>query len=155
MLWDIAISASRVFISQKWIIRLIFNLESTCTCRNHFKQYNLLILPENYIFKCIIYVKMNIRKFSRNIDIHPFYTRNSDSVCIPMHISSVFEKSPDCSRICLYNYYLSNLIKHVYLLSLFKTKIRKYLVKRCPYSLDEFISKNNSFTPSYICRLFV
>jgi hypothetical protein len=48
--WDLSAEASKVFIMHKKILRIIYNLKTTDTCRNIFTQNRLMIFYSYYIY---------------------------------------------------------------------------------------------------------
>jgi hypothetical protein len=68
ILWANSTDAPSLFILQKKLIRILANIKQTDSCKDYFKQYNILTLP------CIDILE--ICKFVRN---HPeFYTKRED-----------------------------------------------------------------------------
>jgi len=71
----------RIFIIQKRIIMVIMNTNKGDSCRELFKQLNILPLPSQYILSIIIFISKNIDLLITNSEIHAISTRfNSDTL---------------------------------------------------------------------------
>lgn len=140
ILWGGAANASRVFIAQKRIIRLIFNLDYRETCRNHFKDFGILTFYSIYIYKCILYTKSNFNDFNLNSDFHDYPTRSGKLIRPPKHVTSVFEKSPVYKGIQFLNH-LPTCIRYESNFNVFKQKLKFFLIIECFYDVPEFLNK--------------
>ena len=100
--WSSATERDRVFICQKKLIRLIFNLKPGDSCFQTFKNNKLLTSPSIYIYKCLCFVKRNLHLFKTTSSYHNYCTRRNDLV-LPSHNSTLYEKSPSYICIKLYN----------------------------------------------------
>lgn len=139
MCWGCGREKSRVFILQKRIVRLIFNLRSGESCRTIFKEKKLLTLPCVYIFKCLMYTKQNLDMFVKISDNHAYHTRHGKLLSIPTHKTTVYKQSPWYNCISLYNS-LPNTVREISSTKLFKNKVKTILVEGGFYSTDEFVS---------------
>lgn len=138
VLWGGSSGSDRVFIAQKKIIRLIFNLRPQESCRPTFKNFGILTFPSLYILNCLLHVKCNINNLMKCSDFHEYQTRHSSIVCIPRHNTSKYETSPTFAGIKFYNH-LPNELKSLDIKT-FKKKIRCILADKCFYSTQEFLS---------------
>lgn len=139
--WGCARDILRVFISQKRLIRLIFNMENRESCRQVFKSKNILTVPCIYIFKCLIFVKKNEILFTLNSFTHSHNTRHGNLLRIPAHKTSTYKNSPIYNCIVLYNK-LSDEIRGINNITLFKNKIKEILIAGAFYSSREFLEFN-------------
>jgi len=62
--------SNSIFNIQKRIIRLITNTGSRVSCRQLFKQLQILSLPSQYIFYLLVFVNKNRGLFQSNSEIH-------------------------------------------------------------------------------------
>lgn len=137
--WGCGRDKGRVFILQKRIIRLIFNLNFNETCRLIYKEKNILTVPCIYIYKCLIYTKCNIHVFSKASDTHEYKTRHGQLLSIPSHRTSIFKHSARYNCVSIYNA-LPKQLREISCPKLFTKKIKNYLLENSFYSVDEFLS---------------
>ena len=141
MLWGKCSGSLRVFVCQKRIIRLIFNLGPRETCKSVFVSQKILTVPCIYIYKCLVYVRNNLSKFSSLTSRHTYNTRSEHVLVVPRHRTANFEVSLSYNAVTLYN----KLPAHFKCLSirLFKIELRTFLVERAYYSFKEYIETDN------------
>ncbi|KAK9884837.1 hypothetical protein WA026_009061 [Henosepilachna vigintioctopunctata] len=65
LLWGCSTEISRVFITQKRILRLIFNIHQRTSCTPIFINNYIITLPCLYIYRCLLYVKENEYRFPK------------------------------------------------------------------------------------------
>lgn len=138
IVWGQAIEWKRVFISQKRILRLIYNLGYNESCRNTFRSSELLTFPSIYIYKCATFMKENPQKFQKYIPTHSYSTRNCGAYSVPQHTLTLFRRSPEFACISIYNG-LPDSLKELTNINIFKNKLREYLVRESFYDLKEFL----------------
>jgi hypothetical protein len=68
--WGQSSEASKVFIMQKKMLRIIYNLKTTDTCRNIFTQNHIMTFYSCYICSLILFVFNNRNLFDLNTHIH-------------------------------------------------------------------------------------
>ena len=136
-LWGDSVYSNRIFLAQKRIIRLIFRLKGTETCKLVFKTYKLLTLPSIYIYKCLIFFKLNQHNVNQFHQVHDHQTRFSYLHVLDHHRLSKYEKSPRYSGTIFFNM----LPKEIQCLdfAVFKSKIKKILCNKAYYSVNEFL----------------
>ena len=137
--WGLATDRDRVFICQKKLIRLIFNLKPGETCKESFKTNKLLTTPSIYIYKCLCFVKKNLQFFDKVSSHHNHATRSSD-LLIPAHKSALYEKSPNYYCIKLYNS-LPLELKNNNNFNSYKHHIKVMLIDGAYYSTDAFLNR--------------
>lgn len=139
VVWGRSSHVERVFISQKRVIRLIYNLDSRTSCREVFKEKNILTIACIYILKSLIYSHENKNKFPLHADIHTYNTRNKNNIYQNQHHHTFYEKSPFYAGFHMYNLLpvnLRDLPVHN-----FKKKLKDYLASNAFYTIGEFILK--------------
>lgn len=136
ILWGNSVNSKRVFISQKRIIRLIFNLRPDESCRPVFVCRRIMSLPCIYIYKCAEYIKTHICE--QTTALHTYNTRNASLLRTQQHKTSCFEKSPTYAGQTIYNK-LPDVLKNITGLTQFKRSLRKYLTEKCFYSVKDFL----------------
>ena len=76
-------SNKNIFKMQKRIIRIIANIGNCESCRQEFKELQILTLPSQYIFSLLIFVNKNREIFCKNSEIHDSNTRFKDNLHLP------------------------------------------------------------------------
>ncbi|KAK9877197.1 hypothetical protein WA026_016945 [Henosepilachna vigintioctopunctata] len=137
ILWGNSVDVGRVFLSQKRVVRLMFNLGPRESCKKSFVDKNMLTAPSLYIFRCLLYIRENECSLPRLADSHRYLTRYGDLMALPKHRSSRFESSPLYQGRKLYNHLPPEVRSLPY--PLFKIKIRKQLLRKGYYSVGEFL----------------
>lgn len=138
VVWASASEWQRVFISQKRVIRLMFDLEYRQSCKEVFKQYNLLTFPCIYIYKCLLFVFNNRRKYDLRMSVHCYPTRGSRDIDIDSYKTSFLKRSPKVSTSYLYNC-LPLEIRECRSVGSFRNQVRKFLSGNCFYSVSEYV----------------
>ncbi len=128
----------RVFILQKAAIRIISRLHSRDSSKNAFKTLNILTLPSMYIYETIIYCISKCHVIQGR-EIHSHETRQAYLFRINQHRSKIYSKLPSQAGVTLYNKLPTELKKFDNFKS-FKTKLKKYLLSKTFYSVDEFLN---------------
>ena len=75
ILWGGDPESIRIFRLQNKVIRLIGKMGRYASCRNLFKELNILPLPCLYISEVVCYVKSNMDKMKCNEELHDHCTR--------------------------------------------------------------------------------
>jgi hypothetical protein len=73
--WGTSSHVISVFKIKKQIIRIMTNSVSKDSCRDLFKQLNILPLQSQYIYSISVFVVMNRGLFILNCDVHNIQTR--------------------------------------------------------------------------------
>nr|CAI5816987.1 unnamed protein product [Callosobruchus analis] len=137
--WGNSSLASRVFVAQKRIIRLIIRLKYNESCRTFFVKYNILPLPSIYIYKCIIFAKQNVDTYFKNSDMHSYNTRGYKSLRSLKHRTCLYENSPFYMGHKLLNS-LPAAIRNISNETLFKNQLKTFLLSKCFYSVADFFT---------------
>lgn len=136
LLWGNSSSAQRVFIMQKRIIRMIFNLKPLDSCRPVFRMQKILTLPCLYILRCLVYIKENEQLVDSISSFHHYSTRNTSTLCIPYHSTTKFESSPMYQAILLFNHLPAGL--KLLNRNRFKIVVKQNLLRAGYYSVKEY-----------------
>jgi hypothetical protein len=88
--WNI----SKLFILQKRIIRIITNTGVRESCREAFKNMEIMTLYFQYIFSLILFAVKNKHLFISNNEIHTYKTRNYLNFHLPTINLAKFDKGP-------------------------------------------------------------
>ncbi|KAJ8915927.1 hypothetical protein NQ315_015542 [Exocentrus adspersus] len=141
--WGNAVEMRRVLIAQKRIMRLIYNLLPTESCRPVFREKRILTLPSVYILKCVTFVSKNRHCFRTCSYYHSYSTRHGSLLSIPKHRTTYFKRSPYYNSIVLFNALPSN-IRDIPGYSKFKAQVKKLLLDNVFYSVSEYLDFTNS-----------
>lgn len=134
--WGQATDWSRVFIHQKRIIRMIFNIKKNETCKNTFKSYKILTVVSIFLLKILTYIHNNFASFTKRGDCHDYNIRQGRNICLKKFNYSRYKKSPDFYGCSLYNKLPSELKDANN--SQFKRRLKSLLAKHAFYDIDEF-----------------
>lgn len=136
IVWGFSVHANRIFILQKQAIRILDKISPRESCRNHFKQLNIMTFPSIVLYQTLINVKTNITSFEQNKTYHNYNTRNKDQLRTQLHNFKATQ---------LHNKYMGikyfNLLpEHIKRLNLdaFKSKLKEILIETELYDIKEF-----------------
>jgi len=132
--------SNSTFKIQKRIIRIITNTGSRDSCRQLFRQLQILSLPSQYVFTLLVFVNKNRGLFQSNSEIHDLNTRFNHNLHLPSTNSTLVQKGVLYSGSKIYNYLPSNIKVLSNDTKFFKTTLKSYLTDHTFYSLDEFLS---------------
>lgn len=138
--WGVGRNLNRVLISQKRMIRLVFNLKPLDSCRGVFKKNKILTVACIFILKCVCYTYKNIANLNRLGDTHSYNTRNNNVLSIPPHSTTLYEHSTNYNAIILFNKLPANL-KTITGYNKFKAATKNYLIEMVFYSIYEFLTQ--------------
>lgn len=127
----------RVFRMQKKAVRILSKLNSRESCRNAFRELELLTLPCLYILDVTLYSRFKC-DLVQGGDVHQYETRGRDNYRAGQHKLMAFEHLPSQAGIKFINK-LPEDIKQINNPKQFKTRLRHLLVLRALYSVDEFM----------------
>ena len=75
LFWGTAADAGRIFILQKRAIRYLVGLKSRDTCREAFRDLEIMTMTSAYIYESILYARKNLGNTPLNSDKHDYNTR--------------------------------------------------------------------------------
>jgi hypothetical protein len=120
-------------------IRIITNTRSRTSCRDLFKELNILPLKSQYILSLIMYVSKNLNDFTFNSDAHSINTRHKTNLHPPLLRLSKHQKGVYCMGIKLFNS-LSSRVKDLNNnKTQFKKELKKILLRGSFYTVDEYL----------------
>lgn len=139
--WGGSRRSEEVFIAQKKIIRTMMFKNYNYSCRNLFKELNILTFFSVYILQCAIYVKKNIANYTTTahvVDQHDL--RGMDTLRLPAHRMTHSANSSYILPIKVFNH-LPPHIRQIENVNLFKRNLKVILLDGSFYSLQEFFGK--------------
>ena len=141
IIWGQSSDIRRLFILQKRIIRLIFNLKPMETCRSTFIQNNILTVPSIYMMECILQIKSHITAHTKVNDIHNHDIRTSNEIRLSKCRLKMSQKNPNYFGSVLFNKLPSNLTD-IKCCKQFKTRLKSFFIKICFYDIKDFLNYN-------------
>ena len=88
---------------QKRVIRLMVAVSSRPSCRQLFKELNILALVSLYIFDVICYIRKHHQFVELNSNIHTYNTRGEMDIHIQIFSTDLFKRSVINTGTKLYN----------------------------------------------------
>lgn len=141
VLWGRSLHADSLFVEQKKIIRILFNLPFNFSCKDIFKKYNLLTLPSIYILESLKFAVLNkIIQLEDLFPSHSYYTRHNFITPQLSHYS-VSKSNLKNSVIQIFNALplsLKNLLKTGQIDQFF-SKLETFVLENAFYSVDDLI----------------
>jgi hypothetical protein len=135
--WGNSYPSNSIFKIQKRIIRIITNAGSRDSCRQLFKQLQILSLPSQYIFSLLGFVNKNTGLFQSNSEIHDLNT-HFNNLYLPSKNLTLVQKGVLYFGSKIYDHLLSNIKVLSNDTKLFKSTLKGYLIEHTFFSLDEF-----------------
>jgi hypothetical protein len=110
------------------------------SCRNVFKQLNMLPLKSQYIFSVLLFFLKNRNLFASNSNSQNRQTRLSDDLHLLSSSLSICQNGAYFAGIRTFNKLPLELKELVEFPTKCEGTLRRYLVSHCLYSLDELIA---------------
>lgn len=123
---------------QKKAIRIIKNLHQEVSCREHFKNLQIITVYGQYIFDTImVYKTLNSSKPLINHPTHPYNTRNKSEIIPTHHRLQLYTKKPSYAGAKFFRT-LPKEIKKEKNVNKFKIKLKNYITSNPIYSIEEY-----------------
>jgi hypothetical protein len=138
IVWGNSYYANKVFIIQKKIIRIITNTRPRDSCREAFKNVEIMTLYSQYNHSLGLFKINNNHLFDTNKEIHKYKTRNNNNLHLPLTSLSKFNKGAYMSGIKVFNQlpqYIKDLVNNQ---TYFKSTLNRFLYHHSFYSLNEY-----------------
>lgn len=135
--WGNSTHINRVFILQKYAIRIIAGLGFRESCRTTFKNLKILTAAGVYILEVCIFVYKNQHRFLANQVNHNHNTRFKGLLQPQSHRTALYQRSFYYNGCKFFNA-LSEEIKLSPNLHVFKLKVKKILLEKNCYEVDDF-----------------
>jgi len=136
--WGISHHSDSIFKIKKRIIIIITNTGRSDSCRQLYKQLQILPLPSQYIFSLLVFVKKNRGLFLSNSEIQDINTRYNYSLHLPSTNLTLVQKGILYSGSRIYNHLPLNIKILSNDAKCFKSTLRSYLIEHTFYSLDKY-----------------
>jgi hypothetical protein len=128
----------KINILQKKIIRIITNTRSRDSCREFFKNMEIMTLYSQYVYSLILYTVNNKYSFSINNEIHKYRNRCNNNLHLPVANLSKFNKGTYISGVKFFNHlpqYIKTLANDQ---KCFKSTLKRFLCHDSFYSMDDY-----------------
>jgi hypothetical protein len=109
------------------------------SCRQLFKDLNILPLACMYISEIICHIKLHTDKLEQNTEIHNHNTHQKLDLHVQFCRTNVLKKGVVNIGIKLYSK-LPSQIREVEKMRTFKKELKSYLLQHTFYSVDEYMS---------------
>ncbi|XP_031341733.1 uncharacterized protein LOC116169718 [Photinus pyralis] len=138
MVWGAAVERNRVFMLQKRLIRLIYDVKPKTSHKDTFIKNRILTFPSIYIYKLCMFVNANRHEnyFLPLGDNHTYSTRNSQVLTVPVHFTAKYERSPLYNCVKAFNALPSD-IRKIKNKNKFKAALKNYLMDQCFYKATD------------------
>jgi len=106
ILWGNSQWANKVFLLQKKIVIIIANANIRDSCKEHFRNLQIMTLYSQHIYSIILFTVNNKQIFSNNNEIHNYNTRNRDNLHLAITNLTKYKKEPYILGIKIFNHLL-------------------------------------------------
>ena len=134
--WGRRHEMERVFILQKRAVRFLCGLGRLDSCRQHFVSLKILTVPAIYIHEVCCFVYTNKKMYKDFKFSHSYETRNKNSLTIPQHRTSLFERHLFYNGCKFFNV-LPNSVTDSRCVRAFRSSLKAYLITKCLYKIDD------------------
>lgn len=133
--WGHSAVRHRIFGLQRRAVRIVGGLGYREDCKGAFIGLGILTFPCEYALRCLLYVRLHVRGYETQSDIHNYHTRSSSHLVKPFTRLTRGQVGTNFHGIDLYN----RLRAEVQNLSLktFRSQIRAFLVRNAFFSLED------------------
>jgi hypothetical protein len=129
-----------MFKIQKRVIRVITNLWRSDSCRELFKQLDILLLQSQYIYSLLLFINNNKDEFVLNSQVHRTDTRQNSNLHLPQANLTIYQRGGCYTRIKTYNHLSLNIKNLSNDKNKFRLALKKYLLHNSFYILDILIN---------------
>jgi hypothetical protein len=138
--WGISVESKRILIQQKSIIKAMTEFNVRTPCRNLFRKLEILTLPSQFIYSTMKFLSSNLDQFIFNSSVYNINTR----LRLKLHKSTaklkMTQRSTHKNYINIYSKLPDNLAYLITKKKQFLQELKKYLITKPYYSLEEFLN---------------
>ena len=102
--WGNSSLSEEIFKVQKRIIRIIMNLSKNASCRQPFRELNILPVPFQYVLSVLLFITKNKDQFMTNSQIHRITTRQTSDLYVPTANLTIYQKGVYYQGIKIFNH---------------------------------------------------
>jgi hypothetical protein len=140
MFWGNSSHAEKVFKLQKRVIRIMTGCNSRESCRNRFRDLNILPLRSQYIFALMMFVTKNADTFTTNKEFHDRSTRHNRDLYMNQVNLARYGKGVLHMATKVFNKLPYDLKKISGDQKKFKVHLKNFLLTNSFYTVDEFFN---------------
>jgi hypothetical protein len=137
MFWGASSESKKIFLQQKKIIRIMSGTSRRTPCKPLFLNLKILTLTSQYILSVMRFHASNLEKSTFNSSIHNFNSRQRLKLHKPTAHLKSYQGSPYYTCIRIYNNIPDDLASQVTNKKQFLLKLKKYLIERPYYTLQD------------------
>jgi hypothetical protein len=136
--WGNSSHSLEIFRIQKRVIRIITKSSYKASCRQLFKQLEMLPLQSQYILSALSFVIKNKNLYTTNQSIHTVNTRFNLDLHLPTCNLTLYQKGAFFSGIKLFSHLPQTLKRLSIDIKAFKPALQRFLIQHSFYSVDEY-----------------
>uniref|UniRef100_A0A1B6FDF1 Reverse transcriptase domain-containing protein n=1 Tax=Cuerna arida TaxID=1464854 RepID=A0A1B6FDF1_9HEMI len=137
--WGNSTNSIKIFKVQKKFLRILTFSKKRHSCEELFKELKILTVPSLYIYKCLIYIKLNCNKLFNEQHHHRYTTRNKNNLLFPIHRLALTEHTPQYMGMKFYNK-LPQGIKCTDDVKKFKSELKSFLLDKTYYKIEDYLN---------------
>ena len=141
LLWGHSAALQRVFSIQRRAVRILCGLGYRDDCRGFFAGLGIMTVPSLFIFECLKYIKSDSATRLTHGDVHSYNTRNRDDIKISFKRLTKSRNGVNHYAAQFYNVIHRSV--RVLPSRSFLSIMKKYLLKKAYYSLEEFLKDDH------------
>lgn len=141
LLWAASPMAERILRQQKRVIRIITGKRSRDHCKPLFSELGILTLYAVYILQAVSYIRTV--NAPRHQDLHNYDTRTRENLVVPFHRIDKSKFGPNYWAFKIHNKVPAEIHKTLTTSQLLR-RLRCFLLKLAPYSIEEFLQSDIS-----------
>jgi len=111
---------------------------SRTSCRQLFKELNILTLASLYIFEVTCFVRKYCQSLEQNYEVHEYNTRRKLNIHVKLQKTEIYKKSVKNMGTKVYNN-LPKFLKEIDDYKAFKKRLKQFLLLQTFYSVEEYV----------------
>jgi hypothetical protein len=136
--WGVSTESKKVFLQQKRTIRTMTGSPPRTTCRMLFRKLGILTMIAQYILSSMSFLSSNLEIFTFNSSIHTINTRQRLKLHKPLVRLKLYQQSLYYNCVNIYNKFPDDLAKLILNKEQFLKQLKKYLIDKPFYTMEEF-----------------
>jgi hypothetical protein len=136
--WGTSAEANKVFLIQKKILRIIYNIRPRDSCREIFKENQIFTFVSQYIYSLLLFAMKNLHWFNLNSEIHQYSTRNNNNLHPSLTNLTKVKKGPYSMCIKVYNHLPHYIKEMIHNPTQFRNILKRFLHQHSFYTLKVF-----------------
>ena len=141
--WGNSTESVKVLKLQEKGIRLMTGSNVRSSCRPFFPMLGIMTLPSHYIFFLMKFLSRNLEFYTFNSTVHNYNTRNRIPLHKPSFLLNIYQKVIYYESVAVFNKLPHNIAELILNNKSFLTKLKKYLLGKAFYSIDEYMNDHS------------